>query len=81
MHECRDCHKTWRGYKPEHCTVCHETFGGSTGGDRHRAGKHGVKEGLERRRCRTAEEMLDVGMSLNAKGIWIVEVTQEDWSK
>lgn len=32
---CR-CGKSWTGLKPEHCPACHETFGGTTAGDRHR---------------------------------------------
>lgn len=49
--QCRKCDTTIIGYKPEHCTVCHETFTSTTSGDMHRVGDHGVKEGTNRRRC------------------------------
>lgn len=36
------CGKSWGGYRAEHCPSCHETFSGSTAGDAHRRGEHGV---------------------------------------
>ncbi|WP_428844217.1 hypothetical protein [Brevibacterium celere] len=40
MARCAECGKSWGGRKPEHCTVCHETFSGTTAGDRHRRGEY-----------------------------------------
>lgn len=72
MHtECRGCGKGWNGYKPEHCTVCHETFGGTWAGDMHRTGEHGVRTGDNRRRCLTPAEMRNKGLTLNAHGLWV----------
>lgn len=46
---CHKCDTTIIGYKPEHCTVCHETFTCTHAGAMHRIGEHGVKEGPHRR--------------------------------
>jgi hypothetical protein len=54
---CPGCDVLWAGRKAEHCPACHATFSGTTTGDRHRVGAHGVTEGPERRRCLTVEEM------------------------
>jgi hypothetical protein len=59
------CGKTYGGGRTEHCTACHETFSGSSAGDRHRIGRHGVD-----RRCRTRAEMVSLGMTQNARGVW-----------
>ena len=59
------CGKSWTGKRIEHCTVCHETFSGTSAGDKHRTGAHGKD-----RRCRTAEEMVDLGMEQNVRGVW-----------
>ena len=67
---CRTCYATIRGLKPEHCAYCHETFTGTTAGDMHRVGKHGVTAGPDRRRCLTLEEMLGKGMTTDARGYW-----------
>jgi hypothetical protein len=56
--------------RAEHCTVCHETFTGSEAGDWHRTGAHGVTTGPERRRCLTVAEMLALGMTRTAAGLW-----------
>lgn len=48
---CR-CGKEIRGGKAEHCSVCHQTFTGTSAGDAHRVGSHGVD-----RRCLTPDEM------------------------
>lgn len=42
---CHKCDTTIIGYRPEHCTICHETFNGTHVGDMHRVGDHGVKTG------------------------------------
>jgi hypothetical protein len=31
---CRQCHSTWKGVGPAHCTVCHRSFGGNTVADK-----------------------------------------------
>lgn len=70
MATCRPCGATWTGLKPEHCPVCHETFTSTTAGDMHRVGKHGVKDGPNRRRCLTPLEMIDAGMGLSKRDMW-----------
>lgn len=67
---CRTCHATIRGRKSEHCACCHETFTGT------RPGKHGVTDGPARRRCLTPAEMLNKGMTRDARGYW---TTGERW--
>jgi hypothetical protein len=61
--------------KAEHCTVagCHLTFAGSTTGDAHRTGSHGVYQGPDRRRCRSADELTALGLWTTGTGrmtIW-----------
>lgn len=68
---CHKCDSTIIGYRPEHCTVCHETFNGTHVGDMHRTGDHGVKEGPNRRRRLTVDEMEAKGMKRNRLGYWI----------
>lgn len=70
---CRDCHKTIVGYKPEHCSECHETFGGTRAGDMHLAGTHGVG-----RHCLTPDQMRARGLIHNSKGYWIQQVEFPD---
>ena len=48
------------------CQGCKEYFNSTGAFDKHRTGKHGVD-----RRCRTVEEMIEIGFSLNAAGYWI----------
>jgi NAD-dependent SIR2 family protein deacetylase len=50
------------------CQTCKEYFNSNTPFDKHRTGEHGVN-----RRCRTPDEMLALGMSLNADGFWVTE--------
>jgi len=76
---CPKCQKSWNGLKPEHCRVCHETFGGTAAGDKHRTGEHAVNEGPNRRRCRTPEEMNEVGLQQDPKGIWRNPGPEEKW--
>lgn len=70
MTRCRNCGKEWTGKRIEHCTVCHESFTGTTAGDRHRVGDHDVWDGPNRRRCLSAEEMITRGLRCNALGLW-----------
>lgn len=67
---CQRCGKSWGGHKPEHCAVCHETFSGTTSGDKHRTGKHEISVGPDRRRCRDRDELAQIGLVLDVKGIW-----------
>lgn len=67
---CHHCHATLSGTKTQHCTVCHETFTGTTAGDMHRTGRYGTTTGPDRRRCLTIEEMLAKDMERNRKGYW-----------
>lgn len=60
-----DCGRTWTGKRLEHCKSCHETFSGTSAGDMHRTGRHGVD-----RRCLTAGEMRERGMTLNQRNAW-----------
>ena len=62
---CRRCGATWHGLRLEHCTVCHQTFTGTSAGDAHRVGAHGPA-----RRCLTVDEMTAAGMTQNARGYW-----------
>ncbi len=66
---CR-CGAVWTGLRIEHCTECHETFTGTTAGDRHRVGDHAIFTGPKRRRCLTPEEMRERGMTQNKRGQW-----------
>ncbi|GAB2589183.1 FDXHR family putative zinc-binding protein [Microlunatus antarcticus] len=70
MTRCNGCSSTYSGTTVSHCTSCHESFSNAFAGDRHRIGDHGVKVGPDRRRCRTADEMLEAGLVLNARGCW-----------
>lgn len=79
MPTCRLCAATWTGTRIEHCTVCHGTFTGSTAGDMHRVGDHGVWEGPDRRRCLTPAEMIGKGMTQNGRGIWCTGKPVERW--
>ena len=76
---CWKCSKTWTGKRIEHCTVCHETFTGSTAGDMHRTGDHAVFEGPDRRRCLTADEMREKGMAQNARSQWTTGQSNAWW--
>lgn len=55
----------------EHCAGCHETFTGTSAGDKHRVGDHSVSFGPDRRRCLTVAEMLAKGMARNKRGHWM----------
>lgn len=77
---CHKCDSTITGYRPEHCTVCHETFTSTRSGDMHRTGDHGVKEGPSRRRCLTVDEMEAKGMQRNKLGYWTIGGTSY-WAK
>ncbi len=50
------------------CAACGERFGGVSAFDLHRVGRHGVSEGVDRRRCMAPAEMLAAGLSLNSHG-------------
>ena len=54
----------------EHCVECHQTFSGTTAGDKHRTGKHHLSTGPDRRRCLSTDEMAEKGMTQNARGVW-----------
>jgi hypothetical protein len=60
------CGATWTGKRLEHCTACHETFTGTSAGDRHRTGAYFPLE----RRCLTSDEMRAKGMAQNKHGHW-----------
>ena len=51
------------------CSGCRQYFNSNSAFDKHRTGDHGKGT----RRCRTEEEMLAIGMSLNKDGFWITE--------
>lgn len=48
------------------CTKCHKFFKSGAGFTKHRTGEFGVD-----RRCMTTEEMLAIGMGLNARDFWV----------
>jgi hypothetical protein len=58
------------------CQGCKEYFNSTGAFDKHRTGKHGVDG-----RCRTTEEMIGVGMSVNGDGYWIREKMSESYIK
>ena len=41
----------------------------------HHAGKYGVTKDPDRYRCLTLEEMLDKGMTTDARGYWMTGIT------
>lgn len=57
------------------CPSCGEIFNSLVAFDKHRTGEYGkpVKNGYSphTRRCRSHEEMHDIGMEHNSKGYWI----------
>ena len=53
------------GGERNQCPSCQLYFRSNTAFDKHRTGQHGVD-----RRCRTTEEMTEVGMHLNKEGWW-----------
>lgn len=64
---CRDCHFTWpmtRAY--QHCTVCHETFGGDEAATRHQ-GRNGCLRPWNILHKTTGLPILKV----NAEGVWV----------
>lgn len=69
MSTCK-CGAEWVGRRIEHCWGCHQSFTGTTAGDKHRVGKHSVFEGPKRRRCLTPDEMRAIGMEQNDRGVW-----------
>lgn len=62
---CGVCRKSWTGHRPEHCTVCHETFGGTWTGDKHRVGSY--SDPGDPRRCLDPAE---AGLRLTSRGLW-----------
>ena len=62
---CRDCEKSWTGLKPEHCMFCHETFGGTWAGDRHRVGS--FTDPGDPRRCL---DPIEAGLEQGTRGHW-----------
>lgn len=64
------CGATWSGHRIEHCPACHQTFTGTSAGDKHRVGDHAVSRGPNRRRCLTPDEMRARGMGQNGRGQW-----------
>jgi hypothetical protein len=57
---CGGCDETWTGVGRCHCSVCHRTFGGSSGFDQHRS----------RGQC---HDPAALGMHPNPQGVWIRE--------
>ena len=74
------CGATWTGLRPEHCPACHQTFTGTTAGDKHRVGDHNVSRGPDRRRCLSVDEMTDAGMVRNDKGHWKASDAVSPWA-
>ena len=56
------------------CPTCLEYFNSNKAFDKHRIGKHGLN-----RRCRSPEQMSELGMSLNSGGFWITEIKSSRW--
>lgn len=57
------------------CGTCHQRFNSVSAFDLHRVGSFGVD-----RRCLRPPEMLAIGMSQNARGLWI-ERRREEWQQ
>lgn len=72
---CRDlgCRPLPNRTRLAHCAACHADFNSDAGFDKHRTGGFGSG-----RRCRTADEMREVGMSVNAAGRWITSAREAD---
>jgi len=51
------------------CQTCKEYFNSNGAFDRHRTGSHGLN-----RRCRSIEEMLEMGMALRKDGFWVTKL-------
>jgi hypothetical protein len=60
--------KVLRGFRNQ-CPTCNDYFNSNFAFEKHRVGKAGSLN----RRCRTREEMLQIGMSLNKDGFWITK--------
>jgi len=65
--------------RAEHCTLCHRTFTGTTAGDAHQTGIHGIRTGADRRRCRTDDELAKVRLIRKDNGRWGYESTERKW--
>ena len=58
------------------CKGCMEYFNSTGAFEKHRTGQHGVD-----RRCRTPEEMIAKGFSLNAAGYWVASKMPDHMKK
>ena len=56
------------------CPSCATYFNSNTAFDKHRTGQHGLN-----RRCRTQQEMLDLGMFINVYGYWVSEPMRKEF--
>ena len=65
--------KTLSGSRNQ-CQGCKEYFNSNYVFEKHRTGKFGVD-----RRCRTPEEMIEKGFSLNAHGFWVSSKMPDYW--
>lgn len=68
-HTCHTCGRTDHNHV-QHCVACHQSFNSTTAGDMHRVGDHGTRQGPNRRRCLTPDEMRHNGMTQNPQGAW-----------
>ncbi|WP_425503467.1 hypothetical protein [Jiangella mangrovi] len=68
------CGCSWSGLRAEHCPACCQTFSGTSAGDAHRRGEHGVTEGPDRRRCLSPGEVRVNGYPLReVGGVWRID--------
>lgn len=74
------CGSEWSGNRIEHCADCHQTFTGTSAGDRHRTGDHAIDSGPTRRRCLSIDEMRAKGMTTNERGVW-TNGGESPWAK
>ena len=56
-----------------HCSTCHQAFNSDSAFDKHRTGTFGVD-----RRCMSATEMHESGMSLNSQNRWVASLWDAD---
>jgi hypothetical protein len=61
------------GESRNQCQGCKVYFNSNSAFTKHRTGTHG-----KNRRCRTEQEMLSLGMAVNADGFWVTELMPVD---
>lgn len=68
----QECLRLKLTHHRNHCCACHEFFNSDSAFDKHRIGSFDNDQ--DPRRCRTPEEMLEIGMGVNYGGYWVTEL-------